>query len=255
MPVLRLDSGNFRDVPTAAGDTRTDALLQAMQILGYQVANVGERDVRLGYDEFVQRTGKLSLEFLSANIIREDTRSTLFKPHLILDAVSTDGTTTHRVGIIGVVRANPLFRAPGPEDSLMVIDDPVARVRAEVQTLREEGVDAIIVLAALHKFDARKILEKVEGIDFVLGSHGDTMTPRLERYGDGGLMYGGNRGQRIVETRMFFDGRAENFARVHYLTGAYSFDPKMLEFVNSIYNDTETDASEAKETCEDGTAP
>ena len=226
-----------------------------MEILGYQVANVGERDVRLGYDEFLQRTEKLHLEFVSANIVREDTREPLFQPHLILDAVSTDGKTTHRVGIIGVVRANPLFREQGPGESMMVIDDPVARVRTEVQTLRAEGVDAIIVLAALHKFDARKILEKIEGIDFVLGSHGDTITPRLERYGDGGLMYGGNRGQRIVETRMFLDGRAENFGRVHYLTGAYSFDPKMLEYVNSIYNDTAPDASKEDELCEAGTAP
>ena len=249
---MKLDSGNFRDAATPAGDTRTDALLGAMQKLGYQVANVAERDVRLGYTEFVERTAEVKIEFISANLIREDTKAQLFKPHLLLEAVSADGETKRRVGVIGVVRGNPMFRESGPDDSVMVIDDPVTRVRAEVEILRSQDVDAIIVLAALHKFDARKILEQVDGIDFVLGSHGDTVTPRPERYGDGWIMYGGNRGSRIVEARMFLDGRAQDFARVHYLSNSYSFDPEMLEYVNSIYNKTEPVAAEENVICEPG---
>jgi 2',3'-cyclic-nucleotide 2'-phosphodiesterase (5'-nucleotidase family) len=252
VPVLKLDSGNFRDSATAAGDTRTDALLEAMQRLGYQAVNVAERDVRLGYAKFVERTAEVEIEFISANLIREDTKAPLFKPHLLLDVVSADGKTKRRVGVIGVVRGNPLFREPGPGDSVMVIDDPVTRVRAEVESLRSQGVDAIIVLAALHKFDARKILEQVEGIDFVLGSHGDTVTPRPERYGDGWVMYGGNHGSRIVEARMFLDGRAQDFARVHYLSNSYSFDPEMLDYVNSIYNDPEPGTAQENVICEPG---
>jgi len=252
VPVLKLDSGNFRDAPTPAGDSRTDALLRAMQLLGYQASNVAERDVRLGYDEFVGRTNEIGLEFISANFVREDTREPVFKTHVVLDVASADGTVTRRVGVIGVVRANPIFRESGPGESMMVIADPIERVRAEARTLQSEGVDAIIVLAALHRVHARRILEQVEGIDFVLGSHGETVTPTAEHYGDGRIMYVGNLGTNIVEARLFLDGRAEDFARVHYLSGSYSFDPEMLEFLNSIHNDTEPKGPDVNPSCEDG---
>lgn len=253
VPVLKLDSGNFRDVATPAGDTRTEALLGAMQILGYRVANIAELDVRLGYEEFIGHTDGIDLQFISANIIREETREPVFQPHVVLEVVSGDGKTTRRVGVVGVVRANPLFRKPGPEASVMVIDDPVRRVQDAVTALRAEKVDAIVVLAALHKFHARKILEEVEGIDFVLGSHGDTVTATAERHGNGWILYGGNLGTHISETRLFLDGRLEPLSRLHYLSNSYSFDPKMLEYVNSIYRDVEPDDSVVEAVCEDGT--
>jgi hypothetical protein len=46
--MLLLDAGNFSDNPTASGDLKTRGLLNAMERLGYQVVNVGERDIRMG---------------------------------------------------------------------------------------------------------------------------------------------------------------------------------------------------------------
>ena len=67
VPVLKLDSGNFRDAPTPAGDARTNALLRAMQLLGYQVSNVAERDVDVsagadGADSGIDRAGQRAEE-------------------------------------------------------------------------------------------------------------------------------------------------------------------------------------------------
>jgi hypothetical protein len=55
-PFVLLDSGNFSDNPTEAGDLRTATLLQAMKRLGYKAINVAERDLMLGYDDFIERT-------------------------------------------------------------------------------------------------------------------------------------------------------------------------------------------------------
>ncbi len=41
---MLLDSGNFSDNPTAEGDFKTATLLDAMELLGYQIVNVGELD-------------------------------------------------------------------------------------------------------------------------------------------------------------------------------------------------------------------
>ncbi len=51
--MVLLDSGNFSDNPTAEGDHNTTALLGAMNTLGYEVVNLGERDIRMGYDELL----------------------------------------------------------------------------------------------------------------------------------------------------------------------------------------------------------
>jgi hypothetical protein len=47
-PVVLLDSGNFSDNPTEAGELRTATLLQSMKKLGYRAVNVGERDAISG---------------------------------------------------------------------------------------------------------------------------------------------------------------------------------------------------------------
>jgi 2',3'-cyclic-nucleotide 2'-phosphodiesterase (5'-nucleotidase family) len=235
IPALRLDSGNFRDVANPIGDTRTEALLQAMQTLGYAVVNVAERDVALGYEELLKRTEESGLRFVSANLVREDTREPVFPPHLVVEAVSPDGQTRRRVGVIGVMRFNPLFRKPGPDGSLLITEDPVERVRLEVESLRTADVDTIVVLAAMHPVHAGKIAEQVPGIRCVLGSHGDYSTRRPERKGEAWIMYGGNRGQQVVEARLFLDSPGEDSARLHYLSDRYPYDPAMLDYVNAVY--------------------
>jgi 2',3'-cyclic-nucleotide 2'-phosphodiesterase (5'-nucleotidase family) len=205
-----------------------------MDRMGYQVVNVGERDVRMGFDEFEERTAKAPFDFISANIIRQDTQQSVFKPYAIVEAASPDGKNKRRVGVIGIVRYNPIFLKAGPEKSNIVIDQPTERVRAAVTSLEQEGVDVIVLLSALHKADVRRLVGEVAGIDYVLGSYGGVYTQRPERVGETWMLYAGNRGQRVVESRLFLDEPLNDVSRVHYLTRDYPHDQPMLDFVNSI---------------------
>jgi len=205
-----------------------------MDRIGYQVVNVGERDVRMGFDEFEKRTAEAPFKFISANIIRQDTQETVFMPYVIVDALSPDGKQKRRVGVIGVLRFNPIFLKAGPEKSNIVIAQPTERVRAAVASLEQEEVDAIVLLAALNKTDAKRIIDEVPGIDYVLGSYGGIVTQRAELYGSTWLLYCGNRGQRVVETRVFLDAPEKGVSRVHNLTRDYPHDQKMLDWVNAI---------------------
>jgi 2',3'-cyclic-nucleotide 2'-phosphodiesterase (5'-nucleotidase family) len=210
-----------------------------MGMLGYQVVNVGERDIRTGYPEFERRSKGLPFRFVSANIVDRETKAPVFPPHVIVEARSPDGKTKARVGVIGVVRYNPIFLKAGPGESNIVIDHPSERVQAEVQKLREEQVDAIVLLAALHKEDAKKIVQAVPQIDFVLGSYGGEYTAAAEVEGTARVLYCGNRGQRIGESRVFFEDRdggkqvVDVTTMLHTLSRTYPNDGKMLEFVTS----------------------
>jgi 2',3'-cyclic-nucleotide 2'-phosphodiesterase (5'-nucleotidase family) len=238
-PILLLDSGNFSDNPTLAGDQKTKGLLRAMEQLGYRVVNVGERDIRMGYRSFAARAEGSGLTFISCNIIDRKTKTPIFQPHAVVEAVAPEGEASVRVGVIGAVRYNPVFLKPGPGGGNIVIDPPVARVKKEMETLRKKKVEVVVLLAALHRNDARSIAREVPGIDFILGSYGGLVTTASEREGDTTILYCGNRGQRIGESRVFLGqdrkgGITERTNKLHVLSRRYPADPEMLELVETL---------------------
>lgn len=236
-----LDSGNFSDNPTPSGDLKTAGLLKSMKKLGYSVINVGERDIRLGYPEFARRTADADFEFISANIIDREKKEPVFPPHAVIEAVSADGKSTRRIGVIGVVRYNPVFLKAGPDGGNISIARPLGRVKKEVEALKKKKVDTIVLLAAMHKNDATAIAIAVPEIEFVLGSYGGLITNSAELVGEASMVYVGNRGQRIAELRLFMDEKKQSVERsdtkVHMLSRAYPADHRMLEYVNALPRD------------------
>lgn len=104
--------------------------------------------------------------------------------------------------------------------------------------MREREVDLIVLLAALHKNDARSIVRQVPEIDYVLGSYGG-MVAAGEGEGRSSILYCGNKGQRIGESRIFLargeeTSIANRIDRLHTLSRSYPPDRGMLEFVERL---------------------
>lgn len=208
-----------------------------MRQLGYQAVNVGERDIKMGYEQFAKWTSASKLKFVSANILRQDNQEPVFAPHTIVDTVSPDGTRKYRVGVIGIARFNPLFLKAGPDGSNMVIAHPTDIVKREVAALKAKKVDTIVLLAALHKDDARRIVRDAPGIGFVIGSYGGAFTNNAEQEADTYILYSGNQGKRFGETRVFLSPAQEVQAQVtkmHFLTAVYPSNPEMAAFVDKV---------------------
>lgn len=236
-PQLLVDSGNFSGVPSPQGKTRTQALLDGMSTLGYRVVNVGERDVRQGYAGLMEMLGERDVPLVSSNLVDHRSREPVFPPYRVVEAVSPDGQASLRIGVVGVMRYNPIFRKPGPDGGELAIVHPVDPVKAAVAELEAADVDAIVLLAALHRDDAERIATEVPQIDFVVGSYGGHYTSRQDRVGETWLLYSGNQGKRFGETRVFTDGDGEivdQQTRMHFLTKMYPSQPAMLEFVDSV---------------------
>ena len=237
--MLLLDSGNFSDNPGAEGDVKTKALLEAMGRLGYSVVNVGDREVRLGYADFARRTQGTPFTYVSSNIVDRKSREPIFAPYTVVEAKAASGKAKVTVGVTGAVRFNPVFLKSGPNGGNMVMEQPLEPVRRAVEALRAKKVDVVVLLAALNKPDVETIVREVPGIDYVLGSYGGLSTDAEERVGQTTLLYCGNRGQRIGESRVFFGERkkagiASEKSVMHLLTQQYPPDLKMLDFVNAI---------------------
>jgi len=205
--------------------------------MDYAVVNIGERDVKHGYESFAKRAGDSRLRFISANIIDKSTGEPVFEPHAVVEAEAPVGGRTLRVGLIGVVRFNPIFQQPGPGGSPMTIAHPKQRIETELAALKKQDVDIVVLLAALHHDDAKRIVNDVEGIDVVVGSYGGFYTTLNEQIGTTWLFYAGNQGKRVGETRVFLDRQGavvDQRTTLHLLTSRYPSDPAMTELLVAV---------------------
>jgi hypothetical protein len=245
-PVLLLDSGNFSANPTPSGIVKTEALIAGMGRLGYAAANVGERDVRAGYDAFLDRTRGARFPLVSANIVRSDNKKPVLPPSLVVEAMAPNGKRSVRIGLIGVVRFNPIFRKAGPEGTRLEIIHPNEVIGRELKRLREENVELVILLAALHRDDARRIVKEHPGIDIVVGSYGGFYVTEQEEEGSW-VLYSGNQGKQLGESRIFLgEGgrRPEVVNKLHYLSDLYPTDPAMREFISGVMRDADRGRTE-----------
>jgi hypothetical protein len=232
-----LDSGNYSANSSPVGTLKSKALLKGMSMLGYSAANVGEREVRAGYASFIDLASDADFPFLSANIVRSDTGKPVFLPHLVLEVPRGDGGRAVRLGLIGVARFNPIFRKPGPDGTQLEIVHPHEAVERELAALENKKVDFVILLAALHLDDARRIVGAYPGIDFVIGSYGGIVREEFDEESESWILYSGNQGKQINETRIFLgeaEKRPEPLHFRHYLSDRYPTDPEMVEYVNNV---------------------
>lgn len=226
-----MDVGNLCANPSPGGDVKTKALIDGMNRLGYRVANVGERDLAQGYPTFADWTGKAKFPFISANIVDRESGKTVFPPYEIVE-VERQGKKI-RLGVIGVVRFNPVFLKEGPAGSQVKIVPPIQAIEKQLSELQGK-VDMTVVLAGLHRDEAKLIAERVKGIDLILGSFGGIYSSREDEVGETVVYYSGNQGKRLAETRLFLDGGgklADTTSFQHYLTARYPEDKPMQGFV------------------------
>ena len=63
---------------------QTDALVEGMNALGYKVANLSQRELSHGYDFFLERRKQARFEFISANVVWQDTGEPVASPTTVV---------------------------------------------------------------------------------------------------------------------------------------------------------------------------
>jgi 2',3'-cyclic-nucleotide 2'-phosphodiesterase (5'-nucleotidase family) len=203
--------------------------------LGYAAVGVAERDLALGYDELEKRARGLPYPLVSTNFVKRGTTDAVFKPFVVVEAKRGAGRPPVRVGVMSVVRYNPVFLKTGPAGSNVAIAAPADMVRRYLDEVKRSS-DVVVVLAAMSRYDAQRLASEVPGIDFVFGSYGGAFNTHEEVVGTTRIVFTGNQGKRVGETRAFLDasGRvASQETFMYFLTGRYPDDPAMLEWVQA----------------------
>jgi hypothetical protein len=178
--ILLLDTGNllFRKPPqteTKRRDAllRVDLLIQSYNEMGYEVVNVGEKDLMMGLKFLSDASQKAKFSFVSANLVDKKTGKGVFKPYVIKEIAGL------KIGIFGLL--DDTFNSTLQErDPGLSILDPFSTSKTLTKSLREY-CDFIVILSQLGESKDKRLARENRDIDLILGGGGESKRAVTER--------------------------------------------------------------------------
>jgi hypothetical protein len=148
--------------------------------MGYDVANVGEKDLMMGLKFLSEVSQKAKFSFVSANLVDKKTGKGVFKPYVVKEIAGL------RIGILGLLddQFNPTLQEKDP--GLNIIE-PFSALKTTIKGLREY-CDFIIILSQLGESKDKKLARENRDIDLILGGGGESKRVVMERV-DGTAIY------------------------------------------------------------------
>ena len=225
--VLLLDGGNtlFGNQPLVE-QTQGQAIVEAMNLLGYDAMVLGSEDFRLGLDVLRQRMDEAAFPILSANAVLSGTDQLFAKPYVIKDIGG------HKVAIIGLTNQE----AANASGRAIVVLDPLDALQDLMDEVSKEA-DVIIVLSHLGTVVDMQMAGQVEGIDLIVGGQSrDVLDPPLwDEASRTVIAQAGYRGEWIGVVSLEIDGQgkvANHKGEVVVLTDEFADDPEMRAFLD-----------------------
>jgi hypothetical protein len=242
MPFMFVDAGDFTGDPTPAGRKQTDALVEAMNGMGYRVAAFSQRELGNGYEAFEAIRTRASFPFVSANIVWQDTAQPVVDPFVVLKVALREQAKARdvRIAFMGLTGNNPAFLKNGPDGRRIVTTDPIAAAVKYAPEMRSKS-DLVVVLSSLDLDTARNVARAAKDIDLILGAAGPIQSrsddfPEDSVIGHTRLQAIGDQGKNLGEIRLTF-GDKRSIASVQRvvngLTREWPDAPAMAQLMNS----------------------
>jgi len=228
--VLLLDGGNtlFGNQPVVK-QTQGQAIVEAMNMLGYDAMVLGSQDFWLGLDVLRQRIEEAEFPILSANVVMAGTDQLFATPYVIKEIED------HKVAIIGLTNQEAATAAGGD----VVVLDPMETLEELMGEISKEA-DVIIALSHLGAESNFLVPGQVQGIDLIIGGGSrDSLHPLQWNEASGTVIaQAGYQGQRIGIVSLETDGQGKvvgHQGEVMFLTDTFADDPEMKAFLDQ-YN-------------------
>ncbi|HEX6037384.1 bifunctional metallophosphatase/5'-nucleotidase [Longimicrobium sp.] len=123
----------------------THPLIQAMNLVGYDAAAIGNHEFNYGIEHLARSTADASFPFLSANVFRAGTDEHAYRPYTFVER--TVGGHTVKIGITSVTPPGVMIWDRDNVQGRLEFRDIVASVRPVVARMRAEGADVVLVAA------------------------------------------------------------------------------------------------------------
>lgn len=168
---------------------------QAMNLLGYEVGNLGNHEFNYGLDYLKKAIDGAAFPYVNANVYIDDQDNdptndkNYFTPYIILnkEVIDSNGKThTLKVGVIGFVPPQINVWDKSNLEGKVITKDIVETAKKFVPQMKAEGADLIIAVAhsgfsqvtpSGNDENAVYYLSTVEGIDAILFGHAHILFP------------------------------------------------------------------------------
>ena len=177
-------------------EARAELYMRSYEKLGYDAISIGDRDVKLVGVELLQKLDKkVKFPILCANLVDSEG-----KPAFTESMVVERGG--YRIGLFALITGGAEARE-GNAYKVLPAEETALKV---LKKLREQNVQAVVLLAHLNHRDAAALAEKVPGIDIILGGQGESPSKFLESIGPTPAFFAeaGGRGQHMNTVVMHF---------------------------------------------------
>lgn len=179
-------------LPPTEGDlNKAETILRGQGVVGVDAMGVGEAEVAVGTKRLTELARQTGQTLLCANLVQRGRR-----PFGQRKLVETGGV---KLGVFAVLepfktetKALELLRKAGVRTT-----DTEAAARTQVEALRREGAELIVMLAHVGMVRARELARNVKGIHVVVVGHTGHQYSVPVREGETVLVEAGRRGQQL----------------------------------------------------------
>jgi 2',3'-cyclic-nucleotide 2'-phosphodiesterase (5'-nucleotidase family) len=175
------------------------------------------------------------MDFVSTNIVKQGTKEPVFAPYSLFEVKGTSGKPV-RVGVFGIIRYSPVWQKAGPSGENLAVASPVEMIKTYLPEVRKKS-DVVVLLASISKDDAHDLAKELPDLDLVVGAYGGIYSTVEENEGRVRIIYVGNQGKRIGESRVAVDASrrvADIVSYLHFLTARYPEDKAMAGVVAAV---------------------
>lgn len=239
--VLVLDAGDCTHGTNFATLSQGQSMIRIMNDTGIMAMAPGNHDFNYGQEGLDLNVKEADFPILAANVLKAD-GSPLLEGHKVFSFGDL------KIGVFGLATPETKVKSNPKNTEGLDFADPAESAAKEVEALKAEGVNAIIMLCHLgvddeSTYTSKYVLDRVEGIDLVIDGHSHTLLPEGEVYKDSLIAQTGNFFEHIgAVTLSFVDGKVtEKKSRLIDFAGAqqYEENPEIVSSIDAIEAENE----------------
>ncbi len=141
--------------------------------MGYDVVNVGEKDLMIGFKFLSDISQNAKFHFISANLVEKKTQRSVFKPYVIKEIADL------KIGILGLIDEQFNLTLQERDPGLAILE-PLSTLKSLTKVLRK-NCDLIVVLSQLGESKDKRLARELGEIDLILGGGGEAKRAVMER--------------------------------------------------------------------------
>jgi 2',3'-cyclic-nucleotide 2'-phosphodiesterase/3'-nucleotidase len=162
---------------------------KAMNLLGYEVGNIGNHEFNYGLDYLATALKGAKFPYVNSNVMSADGQRNMYTPYLILERkLKDDSGKEHpiKIGVIGFVPPQIMQWDRRHLEGKVTAKDIIETAKRFVPEMKSKGADLVIAVphsgmglpeAAGNDENATLLLSKVPGIDAILFGHAHLLFP------------------------------------------------------------------------------